>query len=176
MPQSNNGAPIEGKEDFRALPRQRPGLGVRQELATRIRELLAQREGLAQRLFVIDRELADLRLTAAEAWTREPEPRGRLFDEEMIVIRGEDLEPAPGQVRTLPRDLDSEDLETCVAKVVMGFRRRGESIGSFDFSVRYDAVLGKVESIRAQAKAGRVPSREVYRRFSQAKKLSEGSS
>ena len=65
---------------------------------------------------------------------------------------------------TPPDEVDRDDVERCVGKVIVALRRNGDRLAGATLQVRYHVGTGRVLSIVLRRDDDAAAEREVYRR------------
>jgi hypothetical protein len=109
----------------------------------------------------VDRQIELLRDEASDSARREAQRlRESPGDRSFTLVVGDFLRGAAEP----PADLEREDLERCVGKVVVALRRQGEPLSATELEVRYQPRSGRVVAIGRRAADG-TGDRQLYRRF-----------
>jgi hypothetical protein len=139
-------------------------------MVARLNQLLAERDRHARSLLEIDRAIADLRREAAEANALHDRLNGEGAYFSSFEVSGEEL-----AARKLcpPEGVDERDLAECFARIMMGIRRRGESLREAEFLVQFEPQSGRVVAVGARRSGDRDWPRTLYRRFNATKRLEE---
>jgi hypothetical protein len=126
------------------------------DLSAKLRVLLDQRARIVEQLALIDSDLDRVRAEAADGARREASLEETFSLPVREFVRGT-AEP--------PDEVDRDDFERCLGKVVLALRRSGERLGGATVQVRYQPSTGRVVSITLERPEGPSDSRPLYRRF-----------
>lgn len=131
-------------------------------LSARLRVLLEARARLVAQLELIDVDLDRVRAEAVCGFSRTGEAcdrEGR--DEASFEVTARDF--VRGAVDP-PDELDRDDVEYCIGKVIVALRRNGDRLAGASLVVRYHVGTGRVLSIVLRRADDARGEREVYRR------------
>jgi hypothetical protein len=130
-------------------------------LVARLRALLEERGRLQEQLQHVDRQIELLRDEASEDARREAARlRESPDDRSFTIVVGDFLSGAAEP----PADVEREDLERCLGKVVVALRRGGDALSATELHVRYQPRSGRVVAIGRKLAADEC-ERQLYRRF-----------
>lgn len=131
-------------------------------LSARLRVLLDERARLVEQLALIDLDVDLVRAEAACGSGRPGEALDRAGrDEASFEVTAREF--VRGAVEP-PGDVDRDDVEHCIGKVIVALRRSGDRLAGATLLVRYHVVTGRVLSIVLRRADDAVAEREVYRR------------
>jgi hypothetical protein len=131
-------------------------------LSLRFRALLEERSRLAEQIIQIDREIDRVRAAAAEEAQRQAELLRDSVDDRSCVVLLRDFVRGTAEP---PVEVDRDDFERCLGKVVLALRRRGDSLARTQVQVRYQARTGRVVAIELHVDDESGRERQLYRRF-----------
>lgn len=142
-------------DDPTAVPR-------RGTLLVQLRNLLDERARLLEQLAKVDREIDRVRAEASDDARREAERLRDSPDDRTCIVQLQEF--VRGAVDP-PDGVDRDDFESCVGKVVLALRRRGESLARKQVQVRFQADSGRVVAIALRVGEGVSGEQQLYRRF-----------
>jgi hypothetical protein len=127
-----------------------------------LRILLDERARLVEQLELIDLDVDRVRAEAAEGSRGSgAAPTARKADEASFEVSAREF--VRGAVEP-PEEVDRDDFEHCVGKVVLALRRNGDRLAGATLQVRYHLVSGRVLTILLRRDDDPSAEREVYRR------------
>lgn len=130
-------------------------------LSARLRVLLDERARLVEQLALVDLDLDLVRAEAAGGARRSGDVAQAVFAEESsFVVAAHEF---AGGASEPPEEVDREDFERCVGKVILALRRNGDRLAGATLRVRYQTGSGRVSSV-VLSRNGDGAEREVYRR------------
>jgi len=137
--------------------------GVRHEvLSKRLRVLLDERDRLLEQIAQVDREIDRVRGEASEGARRAAERLRDSPDDRTFTVSVHDFVRGAAEP---PVEVDRDDLECCLGKVVVALRRRGDSLSRTQVQVRFQAGSGRIVAIALHVDDDVTGDRQLYRRF-----------
>ena len=130
-------------------------------LSAKLRVLLDERARLVEQLALIALDLDQVRAEAAHGAARPgatPHPAG---DEASFEVSAREFVRGATEP---PDEVDRDDVEQCVGKVIVALRRNGDRLAGATLQVRYHVGTGRVLSIVLRRGDDAGAEREVYRR------------
>jgi len=137
------------------------GISRHDALSAKLRVLLDERARLVEQLALIDLDLDQVRAEAAHGVAH---PDGHLRvagDEASFDVSAREFVRG---VAEPPEEVDRDDVEYCVGKVIVALRRNGDRLAGATLQVRYHVGTGRVLSILLRRDDDPGAEREVYRR------------
>jgi hypothetical protein len=131
-------------------------------LSLRFRALLDERARLLEQLGQVDREIDRVRVEAADETRRVAEQLRESPGDRSCTVLVRDFVRGAAEP---PADVDRDDFERCLGKVVLALRRRGDSLARTAVQVRYQARSGRVVAIELHVGDLDGTERQLYRRF-----------
>jgi hypothetical protein len=139
-----------------------PGTSRQDALSARLRILLDERARLVEQLELIDLDVDRVRVEAAESScgssAAQSAPRA---DEASFEVTAREFVRGATEP---PDEVDRDDFEHCVGKVVLALRRNGDRLAGATLQVRYHIGSGRVLAIVLRREDDPSQEREVYRR------------
>lgn len=132
------------------------------DLSAKLRVLLDQRARIVEQLALIDSDLDRVRAEAADGARRAAEALREASLEETFSLPVREFVRGTAEP---PDEVDRDDFERCLGKVVLALRRSGERLGGLTVQVRYQPSTGRVVSITLERPEGPNDARPLYRRF-----------
>jgi len=131
-------------------------------LSARLRVLLGERARLVEQLALVDLDLDLVRTEAAEGarCSREGATTVRA-DEASFEVSAHEFVRGTAEP---PDEVDRDDFEQCLGKVILALRRNGDRLAGATLQVRYHVGAGRVLSIWLRRADSAGAGREVYRR------------
>ncbi|MBM4245311.1 MAG: hypothetical protein FJ148_16110 [Deltaproteobacteria bacterium] len=131
-------------------------------LSARLRILLDERARLVEQLALVDLDLDLVRTEAAEgARCSRDVATTALADEGSFEVSAHEFVRGAAEP---PGEVDRDDFEQCLGKVILALRRNGDRLAGATLQVRYHVGAGCVLSIWLRRADGIGAGREVYRR------------
>jgi hypothetical protein len=131
-------------------------------LSAKLRVLLDERARLVEQLALIDLDLDHVRAAAADGACRSGDVAAPSLAE-VATFAVSAREFVRGAVEP-PEDVDRDDFEHCVGKVILSLRRSDDRLTAATLQVRYHLGTGRIVSIVLRRDDDRAKEREVYRR------------
>lgn len=139
-----------------------PGTSRQDALSARLRILLDERARLVEQLALIDLDVDLVRAEAAEGARASCDALPlQKTDEASFEMAAREF--VRGAVEP-PDEVDRDDFEHCVGKVVLALRRNGDRLAGATLQVRYHIGSGRVLTIVLRRDDEPSAQREVYRR------------
>ena len=136
--------------------------GRHEVLSMRLRALLVERDRLLEEMVRVDGEIDRVRGEASEGARRAAERlRGSPDDRTFTVL----LHDFVAGLANPPAEVDRDDFERCLGKVVFSLRRAGDSLARTQVQVRFQARSGRVVAIALHVADDATGERQLYRRF-----------
>lgn len=130
-------------------------------LSAKLRVLLDERARLVEQLALIDLDLDHVRAEAADGACRSGDAAAPSFtDEGSFEVSAREF--VRGAVEP-PDEVDRDDFEHCVGKVILSLRRNGDRLAGATLQLRYHLGTGRVVCILLR-RDDDAAEREVYRR------------
>ena len=130
-------------------------------LSAKLRVLLDERARLVDQLALIDLDVDQVRAEAAQGAGRPGAVAPGPVDEASFEVTAREF--VRGAVEP-PDEVDRDDVEQCVGKVIVALRRNGDRLAGATLQVRYHVGTGRVLSIVLRRDDDASAEREVYRR------------
>ena len=130
-------------------------------LSAKLRVLLDERARLVEQLALIDLDVDQVRAEAAHGAGRQGVVAIGSADEASFEVTAREF--VRGAVEP-PDEVDRDDVERCVGKVIVALRRNGDRLAGATLQVRYHVGTGRVLSIVLRRDDDAAAEREVYRR------------
>jgi len=131
-------------------------------LSLRLRTLLDERARLLEQILHVDCEIDRVRAEASDEARRQAEQLRDSADDRTCTVLVRDFVRGAAEP---PPEVDRDDFERCLGKVVLALRRRGDSLARTQVQVRYQARTGRVVAIELQVGDDAGGERQLYRRF-----------
>lgn len=138
-----------------------PGTSRHDALSAKLRVLLDERARVVEQLALIDLDLEQVRAEAADGARRSGDVAPPTFtDEGVFEVSAREFVRGAAEP---PDEVDRDDFEHCVGKVILALRRNGDRLAGATLRVRYHVGTGRVVSIVLRHDDD-AAEREVYRR------------
>lgn len=131
-------------------------------LSAKLRVLLDERARLVEQLALIDLDLDLVRAEAADGACRSGDVAAPVFtDDASFEVSAREFVRGAAEP---PEEVDRDDFEHCVGKVILSLRRNGDRLAGATLQVRYHVGSGRVIAIVLRRDDDPDAVREVYRR------------
>ena len=130
-------------------------------LSAKLRVLLDERARVVEQLALIDLDLDQVRAEAADGACRSGDVAAPPFTGEgSFEVSAREFVRGASEP---PDEVDRDDFESCVGKVILSLRRNGDRLAGATLQVRYHLGTGRVVCILLHREDD-AAEREVYRR------------
>jgi hypothetical protein len=137
------------------------GITRHDALSAKLRVLLDERARIVEQLALVDLDLDQVRAEAARGASDPRTIKPIATDEATFEVSAREF--VRGAVEP-PEEVDRDDVEHCVGKVIVALRRNGDRLAGATLQVRYHLGTGRVLSIVLRRDDDPAAEREVYRR------------